>query len=83
MYKRQIIGHARKIVLVADGSKFSRSAPVRIAHLSEIDIFITDRLPSQAVVDMCKECDVEVVEVGGPSELEPASAATRAGVDAE
>jgi DeoR family transcriptional regulator, glycerol-3-phosphate regulon repressor len=79
---RAIIGHARKIVLVADSSKFSRSAPVRIAHLSEIDTFITDRLPSQAVADMCKECDVEVIEVGGPLELEPAGGAARIDVDA-
>jgi DeoR family glycerol-3-phosphate regulon repressor len=79
---RAIIGHARKIVLVADSSKFSRSAPVRIAHLSEIDTFITDRLPSQAVADMCKECDVEVIEVGGPLELEPAGGAVRIDVDA-
>jgi DeoR family glycerol-3-phosphate regulon repressor len=65
---RAIIEHARKIVLVADSSKFSRAAPVRIAKLSEIDIFITDRLPSRAAVDMCAACDVEVIETGGPEE---------------
>ena len=43
---RAIVEHARKIILVSDSSKFSRSAPVRIAHLSEIDVFVTDRLPS-------------------------------------
>ena len=47
---RAIVEHARKIVLVSDSSKFSRSAPVRIAHLSEIDVFVTDRLPSPAIV---------------------------------
>ena len=67
---RAIIEHARKIVLVADGSKFSRSAPVRIAHLSEIDVFVTDRLPSRAIVEMCQRCDVEVIETGGPTEAE-------------
>jgi DeoR family glycerol-3-phosphate regulon repressor len=67
---RAIIEHARKIVLVADGSKFSRSAPVRIAHLSEIDVFVTDRLPSQAIAEMCQRCDVEVIETGGPTETE-------------
>jgi DeoR family glycerol-3-phosphate regulon repressor len=67
---RAIIEHARKIVLVADGSKFSRSAPVRIAHLSEIDVFVTDRLPSQAIAEMCQRCDVEVIETGGPIEAE-------------
>ena len=43
---RAIIEHGRRVFLVADSSKFSRTAPVRIAHLSEIDILITDRLPS-------------------------------------
>ncbi len=67
---RAIIEHARKIVLVADSSKFSRSAPVRIAHLSEIDVFVTDRLPSLAIAEMCQRCDVEIIETGGPTEAE-------------
>jgi DeoR family glycerol-3-phosphate regulon repressor len=67
---RAIIEHARKVVLVADSSKFSRAAPVRIAHLSEIDVFVTDRLPSHEIAEMCRVCDVEVIETGGPNELE-------------
>ena len=63
---RAIIEHARRVVLVADGSKFARSAPVRVAHLSEVDVFVTDRLPSQAVADLCRTHAVEVVEAGGP-----------------
>jgi DeoR family glycerol-3-phosphate regulon repressor len=67
---RAIVKHARKIVLVSDGSKFSRAAPVRIAHLSEIDLLVTDRLPSQATTDLCEQCEVEVIETGGPTETE-------------
>jgi DeoR family transcriptional regulator, glycerol-3-phosphate regulon repressor len=67
---RAIIEHARKIVLVADSSKFSRSAPVRIAHLSEIDIFVTDNLPTPAIAEMCRQCEVEVIETGGPNEFD-------------
>lgn len=65
---RAIIEHARKIVLVSDSSKFSRSAPVRVAHLSEIDILVTDRLPSTAVSDLCRTNGVDVIEAGGPLE---------------
>ena len=65
---RAIVEHARKIVLVADSSKFSRAAPVRIAHLSEIDILVTDRLPSRAIAEMCQRCEVQVIEAGGPIE---------------
>ena len=67
---RAIVEHARKIILVSDSSKFSRSAPVRIAHLSEIDVFVTDRLPSPAIIELCERCEVKVIEVGGPAELE-------------
>ena len=69
---RAIINHARKIMLVADCSKFSRSAPVRIAHLSEIDIFVTDRLPTPAIAEMCERCEVNVIETGGPDEADAA-----------
>ncbi|WP_058248980.1 DeoR/GlpR family DNA-binding transcription regulator [Tropicibacter naphthalenivorans] len=37
-----ILDHARRVFLVADHSKFSRSAPARIASLSQIDEFYTD-----------------------------------------
>jgi DeoR family glycerol-3-phosphate regulon repressor len=67
---RAIIEHARKVVLVTDGSKFARSAPVRIAHLGEIDVIITDRLPSPAVAELCAARGVEVIETGGPIETD-------------
>jgi DeoR family transcriptional regulator, glycerol-3-phosphate regulon repressor len=71
---RAIIEHARKVVLVADSSKFSRSAPVKIAQLSEIDIFVTDRLPSEDVAEMCRRCGVEVIEAGDSAEGESGEA---------
>jgi DeoR family transcriptional regulator, glycerol-3-phosphate regulon repressor len=74
---RAIIEHARKIVLVADSSKFSRSAPVKIAQLSEIDIFVTDRLPSEDIAEMCRRCGVEVIEAGDFAEGEIGEASGR------
>ncbi len=65
---RAIIEHARRVVLVADSSKFSRSAPVCVAHLSNIDILVTDRLHSLAISELCRANNVDVVEVGGPEE---------------
>lgn len=67
---RAIIEHARKIVLVADSSKFSRSAPVKIAKLSEIDMFVTDRLPSEEIAEMCRRFGVQVIETGDVSDGE-------------
>ena len=66
---RAIIEHARRVVLVTDSSKFARSAPVRVAHLDDIDILVTDRLPA-AAAELCRLHGVEVIEAGGPVEGE-------------
>ncbi|MCA1299641.1 DeoR/GlpR family DNA-binding transcription regulator [Stappia indica] len=57
---REIMTHARQTLLVADAMKFQRSAPVRIAHLSEIDIFVTDTAPPDRVLETCRENGVKV-----------------------
>lgn len=64
---RAIIEQARRIVLVTDSSKFARHAPVQVAHLSEVDVLVTDRLNGPAAA-LCARHEVEVVEVGGPEE---------------
>ena len=64
---RAIIEHARRVVLVTDSSKFARQAPVRVAHLSEVDTLVTDRL-DPAAAELCRLHGVEVVEAGGPVE---------------
>jgi DeoR family glycerol-3-phosphate regulon repressor len=61
---RAIIDNARRAILVADKLKFERAAPVRIGHISEIDVFVTDELASRPVREICAEQKVEVVEVG-------------------
>ncbi len=65
-----IIRNARRVILVADGSKFMRSAPVRIAHLSDVDVLVTDRLPSAEAAALCAAHDVEMIEAGGPIETD-------------
>lgn len=67
---KAIIENARKVILVADKSKFERSAPIRIGHISEVDIFVTDRLASKAFAAVCAAAGVQVVETGGDSEAE-------------
>lgn len=56
-----IIAHARKTILVADNLKFERSAPVRIADLSMIDVFVTDMEPAREIVDICRNNSVELI----------------------
>ena len=69
-----IIENARKVVLVADKVKFDRSAPVRIGHLSDIDIFVTDHIPSEPLRDLCRQEGIQVVEAEpGPAHEDEAS----------
>ncbi len=57
---KAIIENARKSILVADGMKHDRSAPVRIGHISELDYFVTDFAPPPPLADICKEHGVTV-----------------------
>jgi len=59
---RAIIENAHRVVLVTDSSKFSRRAPVRIGRLDEIDVLVTDRLPSPAIAEICHSLKIEVIE---------------------
>jgi DeoR family glycerol-3-phosphate regulon repressor len=65
---RAIIENARRVILVTDSSKFSRSAPARLATLADIDILVTDHLPSPAMAELCRIHEVKVLETGGPPE---------------
>ena len=63
-----IMKNARTVVLAADSSKLNRIAPVRIGHLSQVDIFITDRLPSPALRRLCDQNDVLLHETDAQGE---------------
>ena len=59
-----IIENARNVILVADSTKFERTAPVRIAHISQVDTFVTDHCDSDDIRKVCEENDVRLIEVG-------------------
>jgi len=59
-----ILDQARQAILVADHSKFQRAAPARIASLSRIDAFVTDRALSEDLADRCKDWDTRVIVAG-------------------
>lgn len=58
-----IIANARHVILVCDSTKFERTAPVRIGHISQVDSFITDRCTDPRIRGICEESDVRLVEV--------------------
>jgi DeoR family glycerol-3-phosphate regulon repressor len=55
-----IIANARRVYLVADATKFTRSAPVRIANLADLDGLFTDAPPPEAIAALCREHAVMV-----------------------
>jgi DeoR family glycerol-3-phosphate regulon repressor len=57
---KAIMSNARNVILVADAMKFTRSAPVRIGHLSDVDIFVTDRPPPETIADLCRHSGVQL-----------------------
>lgn len=54
---QSIIARARRTYLVADHSKFHRTAPARIASLGEVDMFFTDRPVPAPVAERLKDWD--------------------------
>ena len=64
-----IIANARHVILVSDRTKFERTAPVRIAHLSQMDTFITDHCDIPSIRKICAESDVRLIETKRPAPL--------------
>jgi DeoR family glycerol-3-phosphate regulon repressor len=63
-----IIENARHVILVSDASKFDRTAPVRIGHISQVHTFITDRCSSEKVRSICTAQDIRLFETSSRSE---------------
>ncbi len=50
------------LMLVADSTKLRRSAPVRIAHLSQIQTFVTDVPLPAGLQNICTSRGIAVIE---------------------
>jgi DeoR family glycerol-3-phosphate regulon repressor len=61
-----ILAQSRRTILVADHSKFQRTAPVRIASLGDLAAFVTDRPLSPALAEQCRGWETQVVEAAAP-----------------
>ncbi len=60
---RAIINNARSVILVSDGSKFQRKAPVRLGNIGQMDYIVTDLQPPQQLIEICQQQGVNVVTV--------------------
>jgi len=52
---RAVLRRARKTMLVADHTKFRRTAPARIAPLADIAVFVSDRSPPGELPQRCAD----------------------------
>jgi len=67
-----ILRHARKTMLVADQSKFQRTAPARITSLTELDAFVTDApLPGLLTQDCANAGTTVDIKQAKPRALRP------------
>lgn len=57
-----IIANARSVMLVANSTKLRRSAPVRIAHIGQIQTFVTDRALPSSLANICHTRGIQVIE---------------------
>lgn len=57
-----IVKNARHVILVSDSTKFECTAPVRIAHISQVDTFVTDSCDSDKIRKLCDENEVQLIE---------------------
>lgn len=66
---RAILENARRSILVADATKFERSAPVRIGHVGHLHAFVTDRPPPARFAAACAAAGtrIEVADAGNES----------------
>ena len=57
-----ILQNSRHVILVADSSKLERTAPVRIAHIGQVQTWVTDGLGASPIREVCREQGVRIVE---------------------
>ena len=57
-----ILENSRHAILVADSTKLKRTAPVRIAHIGQVQTWVTDDAGDSPIRDVCRERGVAIVE---------------------
>jgi DeoR family glycerol-3-phosphate regulon repressor len=57
-----IMDIARHVILAADASKFTRSAPVCIGDLRDVHSLITDKPLPADIAQICRTAEIQVIE---------------------
>ncbi|MBQ8175099.1 MAG: DeoR/GlpR transcriptional regulator [Clostridia bacterium] len=59
--KATMMRHSTRRILIADGSKLGRMRTYRFAGLSDFDMLVTDKRPSEEICRMCEENHVKLL----------------------
>lgn len=59
--KRKMITNSKRVILLADHSKFGKTFMTSSFKLSEVDVLITDKIPSQEYVEMISKSGCKLV----------------------
>lgn len=62
--KRALMASSARVVLLADVTKFTADAPVRLCPWAEIDALVTDEEPPAAITRACARSQVQVLVAG-------------------
>ena len=65
----------RKRGKTADRAGACLDAPVRIGHITDANVFVTDQMPPEKVVDVCRQKGVRLEITGTADETERVEAA--------
>lgn len=60
LVSQRALSRARSSILLADHSKFTRTAPVRIAQIDELDHVVTDTALTGDMAELCTRAGVEI-----------------------
>ncbi len=59
-FSRAVIARASRVMVVADRSKFTAQAPVKVSGFAEVDMLITDQPPPPPIAKCLSEAGVKV-----------------------
>ncbi len=59
--KRKITESGKKIVLMADHTKFGETSPITFMNFDRLDAIVTDRMPAEAFLREADRCGIRVV----------------------
>lgn len=59
--KKLMINQGKKVILLADHTKFEQNALVKLWDIDNVDIFVTDKKPKPEWMEVFKKCNVQVL----------------------